>query len=184
MIFVDQAPLQNYLSDWGPEYGNRGLNDPAALEGLQQTLATDPASAHRGTIAACLGYRYAPVSGDPPPKSDIWRDDETFFLEEAMKGDAWWYGKLMADHTAKDWRNSITHAFGPTSNSETKVLVVASERSGCFPAAGPMKVVELVNVLDANKGKARGVVVEWGGPWCYWEKPDMFNKLAVDFLAE
>ena len=184
MIFVDQAPLQNYLSDWGPEHGNRGLNNLAALEGLQQTLATDPASAHRGTIAACLGYRYAPVSGDPSPGSDVWRDDEAFFLEEAMKGDGWWYGKLMADHTANDWRSSIAHAFGPTSDNQTKVLVVTSERSGCFPAAGPLKVVELVNGSDASKGKARGAVVEWGGHWCYWEKPDEFNKLVVDLLGE
>jgi pimeloyl-ACP methyl ester carboxylesterase len=184
MIFVDQAPLQNYLSDWGPEFGNRGLNNPAALDGLQQTLATDPASAHRGTIAACLGYRYAPISGDPSPDSNTWRDDEAFFLNEAMKGDAWWYGKLMADHTANDWRSSIAHAFGPMSNNKTKVLVVTSERSGCFPAAGPMKVVELVNGSDVNKGNARGVVVEWGGHWCYWEKPEEFNTLAVDFLKD
>lgn len=185
MIFVDQAPLQNYLSDWGPEHGNRGLNNPAALEGLQQTLASDPASAHRGTIAACLGYRYAPVSGDPSPDSEVWRDDEAFFLEEAMKGDGWWYGKLMADHTANDWRSSIAHAFGPTSDNETKVLVVTSERSGCFPAAGPLKVIELINGAgDSSTGRAKGAVVEWGGHWCYWEKPDEFNKLAVGFLGE
>jgi pimeloyl-ACP methyl ester carboxylesterase len=124
------------------------------------------------------------VSGDPSPASEIWRDDEDFFLGEAMKGDGWWYGKLMADHTANDWRSSIAHAFGPTSKNETKVLVVTSERSGCFPAAGPMKVVELVNGPDAGDSKARGEVVEWGGHWCYWEKPDEFNDLAVSFLRE
>jgi pimeloyl-ACP methyl ester carboxylesterase len=184
MIFVDQAPLQDYTSDWGPEHGNRGMNNPTALAGLQRTLATDPASAHRGTIAACLGYRYAPETGDPSHTSDTWRDDEAFFLAEAMKGDAWWYGKLMADHTANDWRSSIAHAFGPMSGNETKVLVVASERSGCFPPAGQLKVVELVNGPDAEVGKARGEVVEWGGHWCYWEKPDMFNELVGGFLKE
>jgi pimeloyl-ACP methyl ester carboxylesterase len=186
MIFVDQAPLQNYLEDWGPEHGNRGLNNAEALAGLQRTLATDPAAAHRGTIAACLGYRYAPAADDPSPTSDIWRDDEAFFLGEAMKGDGWWYGKLMADHTANDWRSSIEHAFGSESTSETKVLVVASERSGCFPAAGPMKVVELVDGpgVREGKGKARGVVVEWGGHWCYWEKPELFNRLVGEFLGE
>ena len=61
---------------------------------------------------------------------------------------------------------------------------MTSERSGCFPAAGPLKVVELVNGSDASKGKAGGAVVEWGGHWCYWEKPDEFNKLVVDFLGE
>jgi pimeloyl-ACP methyl ester carboxylesterase len=184
MIFVDQAPLQNYLSDWGPEYGNRGLNNPAALADLQKTLETDPATAHRGTITGCLGYRSHPTSGDPNSSSDTWRDDEAFFLAEAMKGDGWWYGKLMADHTARDWRSSIVQNFGPESGSKTKVLVVASERSGCFPAAGPLKVVELVNGASDTEGKAKGVAVTWGGHWCYWEKPDLFNELAESFLEE
>ena len=182
LIFVDQAPLQNYLSDWGPDFGNRGLNNPTALADLQKTLETDPATAHRGTIAGCLGYRSHPVSGDPTSSSDIWRDDEAFFLTEAMKGDGWWYGKLMADHTARDWRSSILQNFGPGSGSETKVLVVASERSGCFPAAGPLKVVELVNGTSDEGGKAKGVAVTWGGHWCYWERPELFNELAGEFL--
>ena len=183
LIFVDQAPLQNYLSDWGPDFGNRGLNNPTALANLQETLETDPAIAHRGTIAGCLGYRSHPVSGDPTSSSDTWRDDEAFFLEEALKGDGWWYGKLMADHTARDWRSSIVQNFGPGSGSETEVLVVASERSGCFPAAGPLTVVELANG-GVEKQLARGVTVEWGGHWCYWEKPELFNEMVLEFLAE
>lgn len=182
MIFVDQAPLQNYLSDWGPEFGNRGLNNPAALADLQKALETHPETAHRGTIAGCLGYRSHPLSGDPQEGSDVWRDDEAFFLAEAMKGDGWWYGKLMADHTARDWRSSIAQNFGPESGSRTRVLVVASERSGCFPAAGPMKVVELVNGVDGVGGKAEGVVVSWGGHWCYWEEPGLFSEMAGKFL--
>jgi pimeloyl-ACP methyl ester carboxylesterase len=47
-----------------------------------------------------------------------------------------------------------------------------------------MKVVELVNGSEGDAGKARGVIVEWGGHWCYWEKPDMFNELAMKFLAD
>jgi pimeloyl-ACP methyl ester carboxylesterase len=185
-IFVDQAPLQNYLSDWGPAFGNRGCNSPAALAQMQQTLETDPAIAHRGTIAACLGYRSYPLPGDPIADSQTWRDDEAFFLAEAMKGDGWWLGKLMADHTANDWRNSIAHTLGPESQNgqnETKVLVVASERSGCFPAAGPLKVVELING-DSEEGRARGVAIEWGGHWCYWEEPERFNNLVLGFLGD
>jgi pimeloyl-ACP methyl ester carboxylesterase len=187
MIFVDQAPLQNYLSDWGPEFGNRGLNNPAALADLQKTLETDPATAHRGTIAGCLGYRSHPVSGDPASSSETWRDDEAFFLAEAMKGDGWWYGKLMADHTARDWRSSIVQNFGRESSSKTKILVVASERSGCFPAAGPLKVVELVNGgsdVGNGGGRAEGVAVTWGGHWCYWERPELFDELVEGFLEE
>jgi pimeloyl-ACP methyl ester carboxylesterase len=181
MVFVDQAPLQNYLEDWGPEFGNRGCNNLEALKEMQRSLVESPKEAHLGTIAACLGYRSHPQPGDPASDSSNWREDEAFFLSEALKGDGWWYGKLMADHTANDWRHPIAHSFGPQSRSPTRVLVVASSRSGCFPAAGPLKVVELVNGGE-KEGLAKGVTVDWGGHWCYWEKPDMFNGLVLDFL--
>ncbi|KAI4686130.1 uncharacterized protein J4E88_003967 [Alternaria novae-zelandiae] len=182
MVFVDQAPLQNYLEDWGPEFGNLGCNNLEALNAMQKTLIANPNEAHLGTIAACLGYRSHPRPRDPQLDSAQWEDDEAFFLAEALKGDGWWYGKLMADHTANDWRHPIAHAFGPESGSETKVLVVASSRSGCFPAAGPLKVVELVNGGE-KEGLAKGVTVDWGGHWCYWEKPEMFNALVIDFFS-
>jgi hypothetical protein len=50
-----------------------------------------------------------------------------------------------------------------------------------------LKVVELVNGDGTGEGdndRARGVVVDWGGHWCYWEKPELFNKLVLDFLDE
>lgn len=159
------------------------MNNAAALASLQETLVADPAAAHRGTIASCLGYRSHPVAGDPGPESEEWKEDEAFFLGEALKGDAWWYGKLMADHTANDWRSSIKFNFGNESGSKVKVLVVASERSGCFPAEGPMHVVELVNGGQGG-GRAKGVVVGWGGHWCYWEKPEEFHRLVEGFLGE
>ncbi|KAF1923339.1 alpha/beta-hydrolase [Didymella exigua CBS 183.55] len=183
VIYVDQAPLQNYLSDWGPEYGNRGLNNPQALADVQRTLETDPKTAHLGTIAACLGYRSHPQADDPTSDSQTWQDDEAFFLGEALEGDGWWYGKLMGDHTALDWRDAVAHAFGPGSGSTTKTLVIASTRSGCFPAAGPLKVVELANG-GTEGGLARGVAVEWGGHWCYWEDPVRFNDMVIEFLSE
>ncbi|KAF9698978.1 hypothetical protein EKO04_003289 [Ascochyta lentis] len=181
VVYVDQAPLQNYLSDWGSEFGNRGCNSPQALAEMQRTLEGDAKTAHLGTIAACLGYRSHPRAGDPTAESKEWQEDEAFFLAEALKGDGWWYGKLMADHTALDWRDAIRQSFGPESGSTTKTLVVASTRSGCFPAAGPLKVVELANG-GKEEGRARGVAVEWGGHWCYWEKPVQFNELVLDFL--
>jgi len=183
MAFVDQAPLQNYLADWGPDYGNRGCHSADALAKMQQALELDPQTVHRETIAACLGYRSHPQAGDPGPESRAWKEDEAFFLGEAVRGDGWWYGKLMADHTAKDWRFSIAQNFGPGSGSTTKVLVVASARSGCFPAAGPLRVVELVNGGSEDGGLAQGVVIAWGGHWCYWEQPDMFNNMVLEFLA-
>jgi pimeloyl-ACP methyl ester carboxylesterase len=183
VIFVDQSPLQNYLDDWGPDYGNLGLNSPEALYAMQRSLIEEPKQAHLGTISACLGYRSHPQLGDPTSDSSEWKEDEQFFFEEAMKGDGWWYGKLMANHTANDWRYPIAQAFGPESGSKTKILVVASSRSGCFPAAGPLKIVELVNGGKDKEGLAQCVTVEWGGHWCYWEKPRLFNELVLDFLA-
>jgi len=182
VVFVDQAPLQNYLEDWGPEFGNRGCNSLEVLQQVQKTLIETPEKAHLGTIGGCLAYRSHPQPGDPTPESQTWKDDEEFFLREAVKGNGWWYGKLMADHTAKDWRHPIAQNFGPGSGSKTEVLVVASSRSGCFPAAGPLKVVDLVNG-GVKEGNAKGVTVNWGGHWCYWEQPEMFNKLMIEFMG-
>lgn len=180
---MDQAPLQNYISDWGPELGNRGCNTPETLATFQHTLENDPKAAHLGTVAACLGYRSHPRHEDPKKGSKAWEEDEKFFLERALKGDGKWYGKLMADHTALDWRDSIAQNFGRGSRSTTQVLVVASSRSGCFPAAGPRKVVELVNGGE-KEGLASGVTIGWGGHWCYWEDPERFNALALGFLSK
>ena len=181
MIFVDQSPLQNSTLDgWDSRYCNRGMNSAPAVAALQTTLAFSPETAHKGTIAACLAYRSHSLASDEVTEKQS-HEDEAFFLGEAMKGNSLWYGKLMADHTALDWRDSICASFGPGSGSKVKVLVVASSRSGCFPAAGPMKVVEFVNGGEKER-KARGVVVEWGGHWCYWEKPELFNELVLEFF--
>lgn len=220
MVFVDQAPLQNYTHDgtWGAEFGNRGMNSAAALEGLKETLRRDPDEAYRGTIAACLSYLSHPL---PEDNVSVQRreEDEAFFLEEARKGDPRWFGELMGDHTAGDWRGAIQWAFGKGSGSLTKVFVVATSRSGCFPAAGVMKVVELCNGSNHDNGStgssnsrdkradsgttttasvsggggaredeasastAEGVVVDWGGHWCFWEEPEKFNDLVLAFLT-
>jgi pimeloyl-ACP methyl ester carboxylesterase len=150
---------------------------------MQKSLMANPKQVHLGTISACLGYRSHPQPGDPTFDSLIWKEDEMFFLKQAMKGDGWWYGKLMADHTANDWRYPIAQAFGPGSGSKTKVLVVASSKSGCFPAAGPLKVLDFVNGEKNESGLAKGVTVEWGGHWCYWERPELFNDLVLGFLG-
>lgn len=185
MILVDQAPLQNYTADgcWGPAHGNRGCNSAAALAYLQATLRYSPEIAHRGTIQSCLAYRSHPLPLENISAEQV-AADEKFFLEIAMQGDGLWYGKLMADHTALDWRDSVRQCFGPGSGSKTKVLVVASERSGCFPAAGPLAVVELVNGGCSEDGLAKSITIPWGGHWCYWENPREYHKLVERFLAQ
>jgi pimeloyl-ACP methyl ester carboxylesterase len=177
MIFVDQAPLQNYIpGSWGSDVGNRGCNSPETLMAFQKQLMDDSKAAHLGTINACLAYRYAPEDDDIVKEgSPKWKADEVFFLSEAMKGDPWWYGKLMADHTALDWRDSIAQAFGNQSPVATQVLVIASTRSGCFPAAGPAYVATIAS------GECQ--TINWGGHWCYWERPERFNALVNSFLA-
>ncbi|KAL3424967.1 sterol reductase lamin b receptor [Phlyctema vagabunda] len=191
MVFVDQSPLQNSTLDgWDSRFCNRGMNSSTAVAALQATLSLSPETAHRGTIAGCLSYRSHPRTTDKiQAGSAEAQEDEAFFLSEALKGNAEWYGRLMADHTALDWRYSIPANFGSASKSKTKVFVVASSRSGCFPSLGPMAVVELINRRPGGgkvteNEKARGVVVEWGGHWCYWEDPEKFDKLVLDFLAE
>ncbi|KAL2064378.1 hypothetical protein VTL71DRAFT_4872 [Oculimacula yallundae] len=190
-IFVDQSPLQNALPDWGPRFHNRGMNSPSSLAHLQNTLATSPEEAHLGTISACLSYLAYPLPSDEQKISVERREkDKEFFLGEAMRGNQAWLGKLMADHTALDWRASIAATFGQReiTGRETKVLVVASERSGCFPAEGPLFVVGLVRGSDRGDGsqdweRAKGISVSWGGHWCYWEDPATFNELCLKFLT-
>jgi pimeloyl-ACP methyl ester carboxylesterase len=187
-IFVDQAPLQNAdaATGWDHRFCNRGMNNPLALSGLLTTLSISPATAHLGTIGACLSYRAFPEPSDSIRAGTVEADaDEEFFLGEAMKGDPTWLGKLMADHTALDWRDSIVATLGAKSGSgpatQTQVLVVASSRSGCFPAEGAMAVVGLVNGSE-GRGAAQGVVVSWGGHWCYWEDAGRFNRLCLEWL--
>ncbi|KAI5194422.1 alpha/beta-hydrolase [Aureobasidium subglaciale] len=184
MIWIDQAPMQNYASDgsWGSAEGNRGMNSASAVANLKATLKYDPDSVYRGTIAGCLGYRSHPVADESV--SDEVRDaDEEFFLAIARKGNAEWYGNLMADHTALDWRQSIVEQFGGRAEHKTNVLVIATDRSGCFPALGPLAAVDFANA-KASTPRARGIVIEWGGHWCYWEDSERFNRLALDFLTE
>lgn len=179
--------MQNYALDgsWGSEFGNKGMNCTEAVRALKQALANDPDEVYQGTIAACLAYRAFPLDSDGVSEKE--RDsDEKFFLEEARKGVPEWYGDLMADHTALDWRRSIVECFGGRKQNRTRVLVVASSRSGCFPAEGPMEAVRFAKLKAKENGKeelAEGVVVDWGGHWCYWEDPERFNGLVLQFLA-
>lgn len=187
MVWVDQSPMQNYSLDgareWGPEVANRGVNCEAAVQQLFADFKADPDAVYRGTIAACLAYRSFPLPGDGVGGAR-WEEDEAFFLAEARKGDPGWYAQLMKDHTALDWRGAIVECFGARLLNETKVLVVASSRSGCFPAKGPMDAVLFANQkAGEGKGKAEGVVVDWGGHWCYWEDPEKFNELVGEFLG-
>lgn len=191
VVFVDQSPLQNYASDgtWGIEHGNKSCNSAAALAHIQATLSYRPEDVYNGTIESCLAYLSHPLPTDKVLHSTM-REDVDFFLKIALKGNGPWFGKLMADHTSLDWRASIRNTFGGRNSSKTRVLVVASNRSGCFPPAGPLHVVDLVNSGIVNslgtpppERRAQGLAIDWAGHWCYYEEPEKFNALALDFLA-
>jgi pimeloyl-ACP methyl ester carboxylesterase len=193
VVFVDQSPLQDYTSDgeWGLEYGNKSCNSAASLAHIQATLKYRPDDVYNGTIDSCLAYLSHPMEDDNVSKAAMASDRE-FFLSIARKGNAEWFGKLMADHTSLDWRDSIRQNFHNSGIIPTRVLVIASTRSGCFPPAGPLHVVDLVNsagqldrldkLFNKDNPLAVGVTIDWGGHWCYWESPDKFNALVLDFL--
>jgi len=187
MIWVDQSPLQNSTLDgWDARFCNRGMNSAPAVAALQTTLSLAPEVAHKGTIAGCLSYRSHPTTNDNISQ-ETFEADESFFLAEAMKGNQEWFGKLMSNHTSLDWRDSIKSNYGPGSESKTQVLVVASTRSGCFPADGPLKAVEFINGVQngvaLENGLATGKAISFGGHWCYWENPTAFNKLCLEWLG-
>jgi pimeloyl-ACP methyl ester carboxylesterase len=183
VVLVDQSPLQNYTSDgeWGPDRGNKSCNSTASLAHIQATLKYRPEDVYNSTISSCLAYLSHPQEGDDISEATM-ASDRDFFLSIAKQGDPKWFGKLMADHTSLDWRDSIAQRFHPRG----RVLVIASSRSGCFPPAGPLRVVDLLNSESFNRSDdplAVGVTIDWGGHWCYWENPEKFNTLVLDFLA-
>jgi pimeloyl-ACP methyl ester carboxylesterase len=183
-IWVDQTPMQNYAFDgsWGPAEGHREMNCEENVKSLFASLISDPNDVYRGTVAGCLGYRSHPVAGQNISQ-ETWKSDEDFFVAEARKGVPEWYAQLMKDHTALDWRRAIVECFGGRKENKTKALVVATNRSGCYPAKGPMEAVNFANEKsDETEKRAKGVVVDWGGHWCYWEDPEKFNELALNFL--
>jgi pimeloyl-ACP methyl ester carboxylesterase len=188
MVWVDQSPMQNLSLDspasWGLEFANRGMNCEAAVKQLFAGLASNPDEVYKGTTAACLSYRSHPQPEDNITAQKM-EEDDAFFLAEARKGSPTWYAQLMKDHTSLDWRDTIRECFGGRKENRTKVLVVASSRSGCFPAKGPMEAVTLANEkAHVGEHRAQGVVVDWGGHWCFWEDAEKFNELVVPFLEE
>ena len=186
MVFVDQAPLQNYATDgsWGAEHGSRGCNSDSSLANLRASLRLAPREVYRNTVESCLAYRSHPSYMDnETPMQRV--EDEEFFVNIAEQSNSNFCGALMANHTSLDWRNSLSHIFSLSSCASTEILVIASTRSGCFPAKGPLAVVDLVS--SGRKGRntesrASGLIISWGGHWCYWEHPVKFNSLVISYL--
>ena len=193
LVFIDQSPLQNYTFDgsWGQLHGSKGCNSAETLIDLQTQIIADPDAFYRGMQDTCLAYRSHPAHTDTI--TDEQRlEDETIFLEIARRGNPTWYGKLMADHTNLDWRETIAHTLREDAMTQqgfhTKVLVVASSRSGCFNLEGPLEVIKVLEHAgrkpDAVGSSVKGVTVDWGGHWLYWEDAAKFNQLLLDFIED
>lgn len=155
--FVDQVPLQNRDAATGWALGSRGIYDGPSLAAVRAALAADASAAAADTVAVCLSR--------PPPAADA-----AAFVAEALRADGRWLGRLMADHTALDWRPLLRAWPGG------RVLVVVGGATKCHDPAGVRAVGELIGAA------ATTVEMEGGSHWCYWEDAPAFNALLLAFL--
>lgn len=155
--FVDQVPLQNRDPATGWALGSRGIYDGPSLAALRAALVADPAAAAADTVNVCL-TRPAPAA------------EAAAFVAEATRADAEWLGRLMADHTALDWRPLLRAWRGG------RVLVVVGGATKCHDPAGVRAVGELIG------SAATTVEMPGGSHWCYWEDAPAFNTMLLAFL--
>ncbi|KAK1860186.1 hypothetical protein I4F81_002775 [Pyropia yezoensis] len=155
--FVDQVPLQNRDPATGWTLGSRGIFDGPSLAAVRAALVADAAAAAADTVDVCLTRR--------PPAADA-----AAFVAEATRADGAWLGRLMADHTALDWRPLLRAWRGGP------VLVVVGGATKCHDPAGVRAVGELIG------SDATTVEMEGGSHWCYWEDAPAFNKVLLAFL--
>jgi pimeloyl-ACP methyl ester carboxylesterase len=156
MVFVDQAPLQDYIpGSWTYEQGNYGVHDAASLTAAQATLHYAPDEFYRGLVQGCLGYRHKPTESEKAtitPQQE--KSDEEFFVSISQQGNSWWYSKLLANHTSYDHRDTIKNVI------KCPCLVMAGKRSGSFPVEGVLETARLINAERPQTAVA--VVMESG----------------------
>lgn len=151
-VFVDQVPLQNRVEDW--ELGSRGCYDSISLTRLQMQLRHDFLSVAKGNCDGCLS-------------KDLGEAVLAVLTRETLKADPEALGKVMADHTALDWRPLLPRIAVPCLN-------LIGELSGVFPEAGCRWVGEAIE-------NCHTVVFEGCNHWLYLEEADEFNKLLRKF---
>lgn len=146
MIFVDQAPLQDYRldEDWDERFGNYGCHDADTLAAAQRKLVNTPVKFYQGLVRDCLAYRSdlaykSELSQDDQPLDERAKADEDFFVGISKQGDPTWFAKLLANHTSYDHRNTLTY------NMNVRCGVLAGKYSGCFPLAGMTAATDLLN---------------------------------------
>ncbi len=161
-VFVDQAPLQYEAEGW--ILGSKGLRTPADLAGLQKALAADMVAFAAGNAECCL---VSPASLDPNCMEEL--------TAETLRCDPAFLGSLMADHTERDWRETLRNKW-PAS---VGVLNLAGRHSGVFPPEG----VKHINELLGDKVRHAFEVYEDCSHWLYLEQPKKFVESVVAFIA-
>lgn len=153
-VFVDQVPLQNLAEDW--TLGSKGCYDSVSLTRTQMQLRYNFPSVAKGNCDGCLS-------------KDLGEDVLAVLSRETLKADPEALGKVMADHTALDWRPLLPRITVPCLN-------LIGELSGVFPEAGCRQVGHLIP-------NCHTMVFEGCNHWLYLEEPDQFNKLLRNFAA-
>lgn len=190
-VFVDQAPLQDRSpfgdrdaddgsgsgsgSDvvWDASRAHRGCYDEATMLMAQRTWTRDPAAAHAGLVADCLGYRFAPEPEHDDLSTDRRERDERFFTVISALCDPEWLARLLADHTRYDHREAVEALVtAPT-------LVLVGRRTGCFPLEG---VRETVRRIEKHRPGLAAFSVFDSGHWLFYEEPERFNKEIIEFV--
>lgn len=174
MIFVDQAPLQDYIPEdgWDELYGNYGCHDAKSLAEAQKTLIDTPKTFYRGLVADCLAYRFRPKNVPPPSEAEV-RTDEAFFLDISCQGDKRWFAKLLANHTSYDHRNTLVERL------EVPCYVMAGEYSGCFPLAGMAATTSLINAV--RPGQAETITIRGGHCELSWRRVIARRRLSSHY---
>jgi non-heme chloroperoxidase len=151
-VFVDQAPLQNVAPDW--RCGSNGCYDTQTLTQLQCRLGADFIGLARDTVALCTTGTLAGEVRD-------------VLVAEMMRASPGALARLMADHTARDWRPLLPRV-------GVECLNIVGRHSQVFPWWGCEVVGKLVPRCET-------VFFEGQGHWLYLEEVTRFNGLVAAF---
>lgn len=159
IVTVDQAPLQNIAPDW--RLGSTGCYDIASLTRLQDAVMFDFRKFAIDNAACCCD------------SSKVDASILEMLTEETLKASNDGLCKLMADHTARDWRPILANITVPCLN-------VIGARSKIFPKEG----VEAVSKLLKSCKMVKTEVFADGEHWMYVEESDRFNSCIVQFAND
>jgi len=185
-VFVDQAPLQDALwfsendeDNWGPDKHHKGCYDEQTLTSARKAWMLpypEMNATYEGLVNECLGYRQ-PNDNTLVTKVQC-EIDEAFFADISAQCDGKWLGRLMADHTRNDHREAIEMIDLPT-------LVMAGEKSGCFPLQGMLETARRIKKArrESMKGKVAISVFE-SGHWLFYEDAKRFNREVLEFVDD